>query len=111
MLTTDLVVAMGLLILTVIPFSLSFLREATLCRAYYYRSVAMEIVDGEMEKLAAGEWKHFKEGQQSYAVKSDAAKNLHGEFTLEITGKSVRLEFVPAGNDKGGKISREVNIP
>ena len=110
MLTADLIVAMGLLVLTVIPLSFSFVREQKLCRAYYYRSVAMEIVDGEMEKLVAGDWKNYPAGKQRYEVKAEAAKNLKGEFLLEVGGKTLRLEFVPTGNDRGGRVAREVTI-
>ena len=110
MLTSDLIVAMGLLVLTVIPLSFSFLREQKLCRAYYCRAVAMEIVDGEMEKLVAGEWKNYSTGKQHYEVKADAVRNLRGEFQLEVDAKTLRLEFVPAENNHGGRVVREVEV-
>ncbi|MDB6025070.1 MAG: hypothetical protein JWM68_1293 [Verrucomicrobiales bacterium] len=110
MLTVDLVVAMGILVLAVIPLAFSFLNEQKLCRAYYFRSVTMEIVDGEMEKLMAGDWRNYKEGEQPYRVKAEAVKNLHGNFVFEIRSDKIRLVFEPSGNDKGGRVMREAKI-
>ena len=58
-LTVELVVAMAILLVAVFPLSYDFLRERQLSRACYYRAVAMEIVDGEMEVLQGGEWQAF----------------------------------------------------
>jgi len=41
--------------------------------ASYQRAVAMEIVDGEIEILAAGEWLAFKSGAQDTRFHSVAA--------------------------------------
>ena len=107
MLTTDLVVAMGILVLAIVPLSFSFLNEQKLCRAYYQRSVAMEIVDGEMEKLVAGEWRQQSSGRHEYSVKAEAAKQLEGKFYLNLAGKDLLLEFQPKGIQKGGHVMRE----
>ena len=58
----DLIVGMAILTLAIVPLAFSFVRERQLLRAEYFRSVAMEIVDGEMEILAAGEWRNFPDG-------------------------------------------------
>ena len=58
-------VAVSILTLTVIPLSFLLNEERAACRAGYYRAVAMEVVDGEMEILAAGEWRAFKQGALS----------------------------------------------
>lgn len=110
MLTTDLVVAMGLLALAVIPLSFSFHGEQKLCRIFYYRSVAMEIVDGEMEKLLAGKWHQYHAGSQAYTVTADAAQNLKGEFVLQLNNDTLRLEYKPNSKDQGGHIVRESKI-
>jgi len=110
--TMELVVAVGLLTLVLIPISLSYAAEQRACRASYYRAVAMEIVDGEMEVLRAGEWKQFSEGRQSYVVSEKAAKNLPpGKFVLTRTANRLRLEWLPGARDQGGPVTREIAIP
>jgi len=52
----------------VLPLAYSVASEKRLARASYQRAVAMEIVDGEIEILAAGEWLAFKSGAQDYQV-------------------------------------------
>ena len=106
------IVALGILITVMIPISLSFQLEHRACRASYNRAVAMELVDGEMEILRAGEWRQFLRGSQPYAVSSAAAKNLPpGQFILTIEAHLVRLEWIPGAKDQGGKVTRETIIP
>ena len=57
MLMAELVVAMAILMIAVMPIGYSFMQDARLFRVTYQRAVAMEIVDGEMEILVAGEWR------------------------------------------------------
>jgi len=110
-LTTELVVAMSILVLAMFPMAYSFVREHQLCRALYYRAVAMEIVDGEMESLVAGEWRAFKEGSQPYTVRAEAAKNLPpGRFLLTLAEKRLRLEWVPNKSRSGGQMIREASL-
>jgi hypothetical protein len=106
------VVAIGILVAVMIPISCSFLLEHRACRASYNRAVAMELVDGEMEILRAGEWRQFPRGSQPYALSGAAAKNLPpGQFTLTVQEHSIRLEWQPAAKDQGGKVTRETIIP
>jgi hypothetical protein len=111
-LAVDLLVAMGLLIIAVFPLAYSLDREQRLFRAYYYRAVAMEIVDGEMEVLAAGGWKVLPEGKHDFSVKAESARNLPpGHFFATREARLVRLEWVPAKKDKGGPVKREMRLP
>ena len=104
----ELVVAMGILAATVIPLAYSFAQEQHLCRVYYYRAVAMEIVDGEMEALVAGEWRTFGDGVVPYPVRADAAKNLPpGKFVLSVRGRQLRLEWRPDSPRNGAPVVRE----
>ena len=103
-LTTELVIAMAILASTMIPLSFSFLREQKLLRNYYQRSIAMEIVDGEMEILQAGEWKAFPEGAHAYKTAAASAKNLpDGNFIFTKQGERLRLEW----KSKSVKVVRE----
>ncbi len=111
-LSIDLTVAMGLLVAAVLPLSVSFLRDARALRGQYHRAVALEIVDGEMETLAAGEWRAFPAGQHPYPVKAGAAANLPpGTFTLTVTSNRLRLVWQPADRGQGGPVVREILRP
>jgi hypothetical protein len=106
------VVALGILITVMIPISFSFVSEHRACRASYYHAVAMELVDGEMEILRAGEWRQFPRGSQAYVITSAAAKNLPpGKLLLTVEEHAIRLEWQPAGKDQGGKVTRETILP
>src|SRR5258705_134296 len=95
-----LAVALTVLGVCLIPLVFSFVHEQTVCRSHYNHAIAMEIVDGEMELLVAGEWREFKEGSQPYMIRAGAAKNLPpSQFILTRQGKHLRLEWVP---DKAG---------
>ena len=104
----ELVVAMGILTATVIPLAYSFVEEQHVCRVYYWRAVAMEIVDGEMEILATGAWHNFKEGTYPYVVTAEAAKNLPpSKFVLSVRGRRLRLEWRPDSPRNGAPVVRE----
>lgn len=104
----------GLAILTaaVLPLGYAFTQERQMFRASYQRAVAMELVDGEIEILAAGEWRAFGQGSRPYKVRADATKNLPpGRFQLSVEGKRLRLEWIPDRQHAGGKVVREVRLP
>jgi hypothetical protein len=104
----ELVLALGILTAAVIPLAYSFVQEQHLCRVYYWRAVAMEIVDGEMEILAAGAWHNFTEGTHLYAVTAEAAKNLPpSRFVLNVRGQQLRLEWRPENPRHGAPVMRE----
>src|SRR6202012_4461484 len=91
-LMVDLLVAMAILSLAIVPVGFSFARERHVLKIEYSRSVANEIVDGEMEILAAGDWKNFPDGSQNYTVHANAVTSLPpGHFQLTRTGNHLRL--------------------
>ena len=107
----DLVVAMAVLALAIVPLGFSFARERQVLKIEYLRSVANEIVDGEMEILAAGGWKDFPDGAQAYTVHSHAAANLPpGHFQLTKTGNHLRLEWTSDKQQSIGAVVREVTV-
>jgi len=108
---TDLIVGMAILTLAIMPLAFSFLRDRQLLHAEYYRATVMEIVDGEMEILAAGAWRDFPDGQQDYAVHANTAGHLPpGHFQLTKTDKHLRLEWIPVKRQGVGTVVREINV-
>lgn len=109
-LITEMAVAMVFLLAVIIPLAYSFAREQKLVRASYLRTVAMEVVDGEMEILVAGEWRAFQSGTQSYSPARPVTNLPEGDFSLTINGKHLRLEWRAAKPGLGGKVIREVTV-
>jgi hypothetical protein len=110
-LITEVVVAMGLLTFAMLPLAFSIAREQKLTRAYFNRAIVMEIVDGEMEALMAGEWRAFVPGAQTYPVRAEAARSLPpGRFLLTLDRDRVRLEWLPEKSGKGGNVVREARV-
>jgi hypothetical protein len=109
-LMTDLMVSIALLSLAILPIAYSFQSEKKLARGYYERAVAMEIVDGEMESLLAGDWRKFQSGTQNYPTVAQAATNLSdGKFLLTLRSNRIRLEWQPKKHH-GGAVVREVTL-
>jgi len=110
-LITELVVAMAIIVIALFPLAFSFAQETRFLRACYNRAIALEMVDGEVEVLLAGEWRAFKEGAQDYAPHALAATNLtSGKFQLTIKNRRLRLEWLPSEKDQGAKVVREVAV-
>ena len=108
----EFLVALALVIGALLPLAYSFAKEERLARAYYQRALAIELVDGEIELLAAGGWKDFTMGVSEYRVRAAAAKNLPpGRFLVTRTEKMIRLEWIPNVKQHGGKVVREVRLP
>jgi hypothetical protein len=107
----DLAMAMIVLSLAILPLAFSFAQEREVLRMDYFRSVADEVVDGEMEILAAGDWKNFPDGAQAYTVHSRAAANLpRAHFELTKTANHLRLEWIPDKRRGIGVVAREITI-
>lgn len=108
LLMTELMIAMAILLVAIIPVGYSFVNEQKLARASYIRAVAMEIVDGELEVLAAGEWRHQPEGRQPFSARANSVLNLpKGGFVLTRKNDQLRLEWIPDVRDRGGSVWRE----
>jgi hypothetical protein len=106
------VVALGIFALATFPLSFAFLHEARYSRACYHRAATMEIVDGEMEILAAGEWRGFGPGVHNYPVTASSSTNLPpGNFRLTIETNRLRLEWRPASGRTNDLIARERTLP
>jgi hypothetical protein len=112
MLLAELVVAMAILVIALLPLGYAAGSTARRFRADYQRAVAVEIVDGEMEILAAGEWRAFPEGPQPYTVQAKAAANLPpGQFQFTRAGNHLRLQWSSTEKRGIGVVVREVTVP
>ncbi|HEY5068709.1 MAG TPA: hypothetical protein VII37_02945 [Candidatus Acidoferrum sp.] len=110
-LMVDLLVALAILSLAIMPIGFAFARERQVLKLEYCQSVANEIVDGEMEILAAGDWKNYPDGVQNYPIHANAAASLPpGHFQLNKTGNHLRLEWNSDAKHGLGTIAREVTI-
>jgi hypothetical protein len=111
-LMVDAVVAIAILLMAIMPLAYSFAKEARLLRAAEHRAVAIEIVDGEIEILAAGEWRNFPDGAQDYPVRatSAAATLPPGKYRLTKTGNHLRLEWASDLRQGIGSVVREVTV-
>ena len=111
-LEVDLVVGLAILALAIIPFGFAFARERQALKNEYLRAAANEIVDGEMEILAAGAAMDFPDGVQNYSVHSRATTVLPpGSFRLTKSSKHLRLEWHGDAKSGVGTIVREVELP
>jgi hypothetical protein len=112
MLLAELAVAIAILAIALLPLGYAAGSNARLFRAKYERAVAMEIVDGEMEILAAGDWRVLPEGMQSYTVHAKAAASLPpGKFQFTRSGNHLRLQWSPNEKRGTGIVVREVTVP
>jgi prepilin-type N-terminal cleavage/methylation domain-containing protein len=108
----ELMVAMAILTIAMMPLALSFANEQRLARNSYQRAVALEIIDGEMEILMAGEWRAFQPGTQPYPLRAESAKNMPpGKAILTLSGNHIRLQWLPEKKHSIGEIIREADAP
>ena len=105
--------AMGLAVLTiaVVPLGYSFAHERQALRVEYFRAMAGEVVDGEMEILAAGAGRQIPDGTQAYAVESRAVAALPpGHFELTKTTGRLRLSWTSDEKKGIGTVVRESTL-
>ena len=108
----DLTVALGIIALVIAPLAHGWVKQQRVLRNLYQRSIAMQIVDGEAEIIAAGNWVGIPDGRQPYSITAAAKQNLPpGRFLSTRTKDAIRLEWIPSGRGYGGTIVRTVKLP
>lgn len=111
-LNIEILIAISILLTALLPISFTIARDQKRLRSLYHRSVAVQIVDGEMEMLAAGEWKSAPPGDSRLPVAAEAAKSLpSGSFILTRNDKSLSLRWSPANPGRGGPVERLIQLP
>jgi hypothetical protein len=107
----ELIVAMGVLVIAMLPLAFAATSDAHQFRTTYQNAIAREILDGEMELLSAGAWQGVPEGIHEYAVHANAATNLPpGNFRTVRTESVLRLEWRPTKKTGVGTQAREIKI-
>jgi len=107
----ELTAAVGILAIVLAGFAAACHTDQRMLRASYIRAVAIEIVDGEMETLVAGEWRAYPDGTHQLTPRADAARNLpDGTLRLTRRGARLRLEWLPARRGYGGRVVREATV-
>jgi len=111
-LEVDLLVALAIFTIAILHLGYAFARERQVLKIDYFRGVANEIVDGEMEILAAGAGRDFPDGSQIYTVHSRAAASLPpGHFELTKKGNYLRLGWMPDERRGVSAVIREATLP
>ncbi len=79
----DLITALAVISLTLLPLGYGYVHHRRLVRNATTRAVVLELIDSEMEVLAAGEHRAFAEGSRAYPLRGIAVRDLPpGECTL-----------------------------
>lgn len=111
LLMADFLVGLAFLCIAIVPIVMSLASERHFLRINYQHAIAMEIVDGEMELLVAGEWRHYTNGVHQLTPRANAATNLPpGTFQLTVAQKHLRLEWLPNETGQGGSVKREITL-
>lgn len=105
---TEAVVSLAIIMVAIMPLVYSFFQEQRVLRTSYQKALAMELIDGEMEILLAGEWRAFHEGTQPYVLRGAAVTNLpKGQAQLTIKGQKLRLAWTQANGRTATQVVRE----
>jgi hypothetical protein len=107
----DLAAGLVILALAIVPLGFSFAKERQVLKLEYQRSVIIELVDGEMEILAAGAARNLPDGTQNLPVSSRAIEKLPpGHFQMNKAGSHLRLEWQPDKKCGISPVSREATL-
>jgi hypothetical protein len=110
-LEVELVVALAVLMIAVLPLAYTFVSDQRALRVAYERAAAMQLVDGEMETLVAGGWRQYSVGTHEITLAGNAAANLPTQRALlTVNTHSIRLEWRTAKRPSAG-IIREAKLP
>ena len=107
----DVAVAITFLALVFIPLSISSSGDLDLARRHYFEAVALQLIDGEMDVLLAGERRKYTTGEHRITPVGEAVQNLpEGEFVLTVHDQKLTLAWVPTKRAKWGRVERVVEL-
>ena len=107
----DVAAAITVLALVFIPLSVSSSGDLDLARRHYFEAVALQLIDGEMDVLLAGERRKYTTGEHRITPVGEAVQNLpEGEFVLTVHDQKLTLAWVPTKRAKWGRVERVVEL-
>ena len=107
----DMAIALSLLALVFIPLSVSSSGGLDLARRHYFEAVALQLIDGEMDVLLAGERRKYTTGEHRIKPVGDAVQNLpEGKFVLTVQDEKLTMAWVPTKRAKWGRVERVVQL-
>ena len=107
----DVAVAITVLALVFIPLSVSSSGDLDLARRHYFEAVALQLIDGEMDVLLAGERRKYTPGEHQIKPVGEAVQNLpEGEFVLTVHDQKLTLAWVPTKRAKWGRVERVMEL-
>ena len=107
----DVAVAITVLALVFIPLSVSSSGDLDLARRQHFEAVALQLIDGEMDVLLAGERRKYTPGEHQIKPVGEAVQNLpEGEFVLTVHDQKLTLAWVPTKRAKWGRVERVVEL-
>ena len=107
----DVALAVSILLLVFIPFSVTSSSKLDLARRQHFEAVALQMIDGELDVLMAGEWQKFSPGEHKITPPGEAVKTLPvGEFILVVKENQLSIAWVPEKEAKWGRVEREVTL-
>ncbi len=107
----DVAVAITVLALVFIPLSVSSSGDLDLARRQYFEAVALQLIDGEMDVLLAGERQKYTTGEHRITPVGESVQNLpEGEFVLTVHDQKLTLAWVPTKRAKWGRVERVVEL-
>ena len=107
----DVAIALTVLALVFIPLSVSSSGGLDLARRHYFEAVALQLIDGEMDVLLAGERRKYTTGEHRITPVGEAVQNLpEGEFVLTVHDQKLTLAWVPKKLAKWGRVERVVQL-
>ena len=103
--------AVSILMLLFIPFGVTSSGKLDLARRQHFEAVALQMIDGELDVLLAGERQKYPLGEHKITPPGEAVKTLPvGEFILIVKEKQLFLAWVPEKEAKWGRVEREVTL-
>ena len=107
----DVAIAITVLVLVFIPLSVSSSGGLDLARRHYFEAVALQLIDGEMDVLLAGERQKYTTGEHRIKPVGQAVQNLpEGEFVLNVQDEKLTLAWMPKKLAKWGRVERVVEL-
>ncbi len=107
----DVMVAIVILMLVFIPLTVTSSSKLDLARRHHVEAVVLQLIDGEIDVLLAGEHEKYNFGEHRITPAGEAAEDLpKGDFILTLKKKQLSLVWIPVKQAKWGRIDREVNL-